>query len=133
MEEPTYAPLYLEGIEQFNKRNYFQSHELWEELWVSEEEPNKTFYKGLIQAAVALYHYEKGNVHGAKKLLGGSQAYLAPYVPHYAGLDVERFLAEMGRCLAGVVDLQNRPSPEERQSIKAPQIRLEPSPDPPPA
>jgi uncharacterized protein len=31
-ESESYEPLYLEGIEKFNECDYFESHELWEEL-----------------------------------------------------------------------------------------------------
>jgi len=88
----------LEGIEQFNRQGYFESHELWEALWKGEAGPARSFYKGLIQAAVALHHLMHGNAHGARKLLSGAQRHLERYRPHYLGLDVDRFLAAMKRC-----------------------------------
>jgi hypothetical protein len=95
---PRCHPLYLAGIEQFNRQGYFESHELWEALWKGEAGPARSFYKGLIQAAVALHHLTNGNAHGARKLLSGAQRHLEPYRPHYLGLDVDRFLAAMNRC-----------------------------------
>ncbi len=92
-----YPPLYLRGIEQFNRRRYFDSHESWEGLWIVEPEPKRSFYKGLIQAAVALYHLERGNSHGARKLLQGSRRYLTAFRPTYLGLDVDRFLISLER------------------------------------
>ena len=64
-------------------------------MWIEESGWAKQFYKGLIQAAVALHHLENGNAHGAKKLLQGSQRYLDPYRSWYLGLDVDGFLAAM--------------------------------------
>lgn len=92
-----YPPLYLRGIEEFNRRRYFESHEVWEGLWIAETGPQRPFYKGLIQAAVALYHLDRGNAHGAMKLLRGSRRYLAPFRPHHLGLDVDQFLASLER------------------------------------
>lgn len=92
-----YPPLYLRGIEEFNRRRYFESHEVWEGLWIGEKGPGRSFYKGLIQAAVALYHLERGNSHGAMKLLQGSRRYLMAFRPRYLGLDVDRFLAALER------------------------------------
>jgi len=94
-KETVYHPLYLGGIERFNCHDYFESHERWESLWKSEAGPARSFYKGLIQAAVALHHLSRGNTRGAQKLLGKSERYLAPYRPYYLGLDVERFVAAL--------------------------------------
>ena len=99
MHEAEYHPLYLRGIEQFNQRRYFESHEVWEDLWIGETGPSRLFYKGLIQAAVALHHLSRSNAHGAGKLLRGSQEYLDPYGPWYLGLDVNDFLAAMRICV----------------------------------
>ncbi|MEI7780964.1 MAG: DUF309 domain-containing protein, partial [Planctomycetota bacterium] len=69
METPTaYDPLYLDGIEKFNECDYYESHEVWEELWTEYRGPSRKFYQGLIQAAVALYHFGNGNIRGARKL-----------------------------------------------------------------
>ena len=63
-----YEPLYLQGIEHFNACDYYESHEVWEELWTEYRGPSRKFYQGLIQAAVALYHFGNGNIRGARKL-----------------------------------------------------------------
>jgi uncharacterized protein len=98
MPPAEYHPLYLGGIERFNRRDYFESHEVWEDLWNVECGPAKRFYQGLIQAAVALHHLTNGNHNGADKLLARCCRHLGPYRPKYMGLDVERFLAELAEC-----------------------------------
>jgi predicted metal-dependent hydrolase len=70
---------YLEFIRLFNERDFFESHEVLEDLWVVEVEPLKTYYKGLIQWAVALCHWERGNPSGARKLYLSGTRYLEPY------------------------------------------------------
>jgi len=92
-----YDPRYLRGIEQFNRRRYFDSHEIWEGLWIAETGPGRSFYKGLIQAAVALHHLDRGNAHGAIKLLRRSRRYLEPFRPRYLGLEIEGFLTSLER------------------------------------
>ncbi len=124
MNETEYHPLYLRGIEEFNRERYFDSHEIWEDLWIGETGPARLFYKGLIQAAVALHHLARGNLHGANKLLRGSQRYLEPYRPWYLGLDVDGFLAAMRCCFDDA--LANR---ARRTCAPVPKIELRPAPD----
>ena len=64
----TYDPLYLQGIAYFNACEFFEAHEVWEELWKSYSGELRLFYKGLIQAAVALHHFGNGNIRGARKV-----------------------------------------------------------------
>ncbi|HKV41283.1 MAG TPA: DUF309 domain-containing protein [Blastocatellia bacterium] len=61
-----YPRKYLEGIELFNARRYYDAHEVWEEIWLRAEGQEKLFYQLLIQIAVALHHYERGNSLGVR-------------------------------------------------------------------
>ena len=102
MEAGEYDPLYVEGIEKFNACDYYESHEIWEELWTEYRGTSRTFYQGLIQAAVALYHFGNGNIRGARKLHRSVHGYLEPFAPRHLGLDVTAFLAAFDACLAEV-------------------------------
>jgi len=93
---------YLRGIERFNRGEYFECHEVWEDLWREAGDPAKTFLKGLIQAAVALHHQRRGNRHGAAKLLASSRACLEGYRCGYLGLDVNNLLGQIAGCWQGL-------------------------------
>ena len=112
------------GIECFNAGHYLAAHELFEELWESTEGAESDFFKGFIQAAIALHHFESGNLEGAAKLYSGHRRCLAAFLPTHAGIDVERFLANMQACLRPVVERQvgaSLPFPREsRPPIPAP-------------
>jgi predicted metal-dependent hydrolase len=99
----SYDPHYLQGIEHFNVCDFFEAHEVWEELWTDYQGPLRKFYQGLIQVAVALHHFGNGNIRGAKKLYHSSRAYLEPYRPICEGLDLDKLLAEMERCFAEIL------------------------------
>jgi predicted metal-dependent hydrolase len=103
MESSDYPPQYLAGIEFFNRCDFFEAHEVWEELWQEDFGPARKFYQGLIQAAVALHHFGNGNIRGAKKVYFGSCGYLEPYRPTYLGLDLDAFLAQFKVCFAEVL------------------------------
>jgi predicted metal-dependent hydrolase len=100
--EETYDPLYLAGIAHFNACDYYESHEVWEELWTEYRGPSRKYYQGLIQAAVALYHFGNGNIRGARKLHRSVHGYLEPYAPRHLGLDIDSFLNAFDVCLREV-------------------------------
>jgi len=65
-----------------------------EQVWLKTSDHSKDFYKGLIQAAVACYHWSKGNRGGALTLARSASRYLERYSPSYCGVDVARFLTQ---------------------------------------
>src|SRR6478752_810733 len=100
----TYDPRYLEGIEHFNKCDFFEAHEVWEERWADTEGESRRFYQGLIQVAVCLHHFGNGNIRGAKKLFLSSCGYLQEYRPMHLGLDLDKLLTEFSACLKPVME-----------------------------
>ncbi len=127
-DEP-YHPLYLEGIAHFNICDFFESHEVWEELWTEYRGESRKFYQGLIQAAVGLYHFGNGNIRGAKKLYVSTRDYLAPYGPKHRGLDLEKFIREFEACFAEVAaSVEEFPTIELNPEL-IPEIHLDPPPE----
>ena len=56
------------GIDLFNEGRFFECHEAWEEVWKRSDGEQKLFYQGLIQAAVAILHAQRGNLQGARSM-----------------------------------------------------------------
>ncbi len=83
------------GIELFNSEEFFQAHEVWEEIWLGEAEPERTFLQGLIQAAAAFHHYARGNFSGAQTLLASAAVKLQRFQPEYHGIAVARLRNEV--------------------------------------
>lgn len=98
MPHAAHDPRFLDGIACFNRRAFFQAHEVWEDLWREEQGPSRQFYKGLIQLAVCLHHFSRGNLHGTRKLCLSGSAYLEPYRPVHLDVDLDRLLIEMRIC-----------------------------------
>jgi len=124
----SYEPLYLSGIEKFNECDYYESHEVWEELWTDYRGPSRKFYQGLIQAAVALYHFGNGNIRGARKLHGSVHGYLEAYAPYHLGLHVDRFLESFDACLKEVAESKDDFPTIELDPELLPEIHLDPPP-----
>jgi hypothetical protein len=125
---PAYDPRYLAGIVLFNRGDFFEAHEAWEALWMDTAGPDKRFYQGLIQAAVALCHFCNGNVRGAAKLYHSSRDYMSRYGERHLGLDVAGFWRAMEGCFAELLacaEPDRRVQPEEEL---IPTIALDPPP-----
>lgn len=99
---------------------YFEAHEVLEDLW---REDRSGFFKGLIHAAVAFVHLQRGNAWGARRCFRTAGEYLRTYRPRHLGLDVERLIAELRRChdrvdrLFPPGDRHYRPPPEAAREL----------------
>ena len=58
------------GIEEFNRGDYFEQHELLEAAWLAEQRPIREMYQGILQVGLACYQIERGSWTGAMKMLG---------------------------------------------------------------
>lgn len=86
---------YREWFRLFNERRFFEAHETLEDLWIMEVGDLRNFYKGLIMAAVAILHWQRGNRSGALSLYRKARAYLAPYPRRTEGFDLGGFRNRM--------------------------------------
>jgi hypothetical protein len=125
----TYDPRYLAGILFFNERDFFEAHEVWEDLWSESHGDERRFYQGLIQAAVGLFHFGGGNLGGALKLYRSGYDYMKTCGSPFHGLDVEAFWRQMARCFE---PLLSTPTPD-RALRPVPELIPILTLDPPPA
>jgi predicted metal-dependent hydrolase len=111
-------------VRWFNEGNFFEAHEVWEEIWTECRDPSRLFYQGLIQAAVCLLHFSKRNTRGARKLYHSSRRYLEQFGPRHQGLDVVKLLDDMERC-CGEVARSEETFPQARLDVRLlPKIHL---------
>lgn len=89
---------YLAGIRLFNDEDFFECHEVFEELWSEAQGDDRKFLQGMIQAAVALFHFGNENFGGAKKLYHSSRQRLDPLEDVYLGIDLARFRSDFEAC-----------------------------------
>jgi hypothetical protein len=93
---------FWQGIEQFNNQEFYACHDTLEALWMEASEPEKRFYQGILQIAVALYHLGNHNWRGAVILLGEGINRLSYYQPSYAGIAVEDLLGQSAKLLSAL-------------------------------
>lgn len=83
---------YRRGLHLFNERNFYDAHEVWEDVWRESQGPEKKFLQGLIQVAVAFHHHSTGNTVGACSLLARAGKNLAEYPDEFRGISVPALL-----------------------------------------
>ncbi len=101
--ESSTPPAFDAFVTLFHQEKYLAAHEVLDDLWEQTQGERSDFYKGLIQAAIALHHFQEGNLEGAAKLYKGHRRFLAAYLPNYLGWNVADFLASMQTALRPVV------------------------------
>jgi uncharacterized protein len=85
---------FWQGVEEFNSGQFYACHDILEALWIDSIEPDKTFYQGILQIAVGLYHLGNHNRRGAMILLGEGSNRLKRYLPDYGSINVEELFTQ---------------------------------------
>ena len=98
--------IFWEGVEQFNQQEFYACHDTLEAIWMEAMEPQRTFYQGILQIAVALYHLGNANLRGATILLGEGMNRLRRYQPIYAEVDVTALVTQSTELLTRLQQAQ---------------------------
>ncbi len=96
-------PRYLGFFQCFNRGDYYEAHDVLEDLWLKTTGPDYEFYKGLIQVAGAFVHLRKqyehpGHHHHGRRLVPASRLFriainrLQAFAPAHLGVDVAAVL-----------------------------------------
>ena len=116
-----YPKQYYEFFTEFNQGEYYKCHDLLEEIWLADR--NNLFIKGLLQLAVALYHFNNGNIIGARKLFSTSYKYLQMYKPEYWDLEINSIIEYIELAIDLLPNERNIPI-DELNKIGLPEIKL---------
>lgn len=93
---------FWQGVEQFNQQEFYACHDTLEALWMEASEPQKRFYQGVLQIAVACYHLGNLNWRGAAILLGEGIGRIKAYEPRYSGIDVSQLIDQSAELLTAL-------------------------------
>ena len=124
-----YDPRFVEGVRHFNACDFYEAHEVWEDLWADYQGPSRRFYQGLIQVAVCLHHFGNENTRGAVKLYHGCQTYLNEYRPRHEGVDLEKLLGDLERCCGELLSTDEPIPTAKIVPDLIPEIHLDPPPE----
>src|SRR5262245_9666133 len=60
MDAQTRRRLMHEGAAAFRRGEFYEAHELWEEVWDVADDPDRRFIQGMIQLATGLHKLARG-------------------------------------------------------------------------
>lgn len=90
--------LFQEGIDLFNRGEFFLAHEAWEEIWRSTTPEPRELFQGLVQVAAALHQIlDLKRKLGPRNTLAKARSRLEPCAPVLCGLDVAGLLESVGQ------------------------------------
>lgn len=83
---------YLQFFDLWNQRQFFECHEVLEDVWLDTTGPEKEFFQGLIMACAAFFHLERKNTTGCLSLLVNALNHLEQFPPRYQRFPVREFV-----------------------------------------
>ncbi|HTM49001.1 MAG TPA: DUF309 domain-containing protein [Bryobacteraceae bacterium] len=93
------------GLDLFNAGEFYECHEVLEDVWRASRGEERFFLQALIHYAVGFYHHRQGNPLGARLQLEKGIRKLAGYLPQFQEIDTGRLYREgqdaLRKILAG--------------------------------
>jgi predicted metal-dependent hydrolase len=106
-----------EGINLFNDGRFFECHEAWEEIWTRSIGDEKLFYQGIIQAAVAILHAQRGNLTGAASLYAKASAKLDHLPSEHMGIALGELRDALKDFIAIALSGESVPTPPKLRRL----------------
>ena len=104
-------PAYKHGLQLFNRGEFFDAHEVLEDVWRAAPAGEKKFLQGLIQVAVGLHHHSRGNLEGARSLLARAHRNLSAYPGRYGGINLAALRAHVQQWVVALEGGKTLPAP----------------------
>ncbi len=97
--------LYFEGIRLFNETEFFEAHDMWEEVWSAvQDRRREQFYRALIRSAVCLVLLQSGRAVGTRQVFVDCVETFEGLPPVFMGLDISRHIENVRRAIQPALD-----------------------------
>ena len=108
--------LFQKGIQAFNKKNFYDAHELWEELWLDYKIEDAKCIQGLIQLAVSYFHLFNDNLKGARSMIRKCLTKFKDF-NSCRGIDIVKLIEEVEKVQSHFNDISSSSYIEDRYVI----------------
>jgi predicted metal-dependent hydrolase len=98
-------PSAIEGMELFNRGQYFAAHEALEAAWREETGSIRELYRGILQVSVVYLHLSRGNFEGAMKVYQRSLRWLNPWPENCRGIEVGQLRRDLEAVIVAMQKL----------------------------
>ena len=99
--------LFLEGVDLFNRKSFYDAHESWESLWTEYNLDDALLIQGLIQLSVAYFHITNLNLKGSKNLFNKCIPKLEKYRENLRGIDINEIIYTAELALHKINSIEN--------------------------
>lgn len=100
---------FLTAVKLFNEKEYFECHEVQEDIWFDIRDDSRDLYQGLLHASVALYHLtKKNNVKGTLIQLNKAAGKLGKFEGVVKEIDLTKLLKQL-KSIAAKVQKKEQP------------------------
>jgi hypothetical protein len=99
------SSLALKGLEEFNRGEYFESHESLEHAWNEDQSAGRDLYRAVLQVAVAYLQIERGNFNGAVKMFLRMRQWIDPLPDTCRGINIARLRADSEQVRSSLMEL----------------------------
>ena len=99
--------LFHNGLREYELMDYFEAHEIWEELWSDYYLEDRKFIQALIQLSVSFVHIGNGNLIGAKNLLKKSKNKFLEFSGTHRGININKLIKQIERVALDYENLEN--------------------------
>ncbi len=86
MSDSDTRALFQRGIDLFNAGEFFECHEVLEEVWTHSQQPDRWFLQSLIHFAVGFHHHRRNNRNGTTRQLRKGLRKIQAYLPEWDGV-----------------------------------------------
>lgn len=80
------------GIDLFNRGEFFEAHEVLEDVWRVAPHEYKKFLQGIVQLAVAFHHRSTGNFRGMRSVMERGMKNITDHPKDCCGLRVSELV-----------------------------------------
>ena len=99
--------LYNKGVEAFEKHEFYDAHEYWEDLWSDYRLKDAKFIQALIQLSVGYFHITNNNKNGALGLLNKCIPKFEEYLSFHREIDVRYILNQVDKSIVEVDNIES--------------------------
>jgi predicted metal-dependent hydrolase len=95
----------IQGLEEFNRGEYFEAHEFLEAAWNEDDSVGCELYRAILQIAVAYLQITRQNYNGAMKMFLRVRQWMDPLPGECRGVDIDHLREDSEQVRRALVEL----------------------------